>query len=58
MIMLLKLLLAVGGVYFLAEGLANIYYWHSKPTRTLFQLGRLLRAVFGFVLILLAVWGP
>lgn len=56
--MLLKLLLAVGGVYFLAEGLANIYYWHSKPTRTLFQLGRLLRAVFGFVLILLAVWGP
>jgi|GEM_PF-1888976 len=57
MITLLKLLVLLSGVFFAVEGASNLIYWRDKPTRQLFQLGRLVRTVLGVLVILLSLFG-
>jgi hypothetical protein len=57
MILPLKVLLCLFGLFYAFEGVSNVFYWSSRESRRLFQLGRLLRAVFGFVLIVISVAG-
>lgn len=56
MIALLRVLLALFGLFYLVEGSCNVFYWKNRDSRHLFQLGRLLRAVLGFIIVLVAVW--
>lgn len=57
MILSLKVLLFLGGLYVLVEGSANLLYWQNKPTRRIFQAGRFVRALAGFIIILIVAWG-
>ena len=44
------------GFFFLIEGLANIIYWYKNGTGikddNYWQLGRLLRMIFGIILVI------
>jgi hypothetical protein len=57
MILLLKVLLFLAGLYVLVEGSANLAYWQNKPTRYVFQVGRFVRAFAGFIIVLISIWG-
>lgn len=57
MILPLKVLLFLCGMYFLTEGALNLWYWKNRPTRPIFQIGRFLRALAGFIIILISVLG-
>jgi hypothetical protein len=57
MILPLKVLLCLFGLFYVFEGLSNVFYRSSRESRRLFQLGRVLRALFGFSLILISIMG-
>jgi large-conductance mechanosensitive channel len=55
--MLIRVFLCLFGLFYILEGSCNVFYWKNRESRRLFQLGRLLRAVFGFVIIAVSVLG-
>jgi len=57
MTVLIRVFLCLFGLFYTLEGSSNVYYWKNRESRHLFQLGRLLRAVFGIVIVVVSVWG-
>lgn len=56
MILLLKILICLTGLYFAIEGSMNVVYWRDK-THRLFQAGRIIRFTLGCLLIVIAILG-
>lgn len=48
-----KVILSGVGTFVMLEGAANIWYWWDDKHPWYFQLGRLLRTVLGFVVIVI-----
>jgi len=44
-------LIAVIGLFFVAEGLANLVYWRADAHPWFFQAGRVVRVALGMVLV-------
>jgi hypothetical protein len=53
-----ELVLHGAGVFLMLEGMADLWYWYTRPTRRLFQCGRFGRVVAGFLILLVSfLWG-
>ncbi|HMA05519.1 MAG TPA: hypothetical protein VKO45_06280 [Methanomicrobiales archaeon] len=53
----MNLVIACIGLFFSAEGAANILYWRTDNHPWYFQAGRFVRVALGVVLITMAVAG-
>jgi hypothetical protein len=54
---LTRVFLCLFGLFYMLEGFSNVFYWKNRESRRLFQLGRLLRAIFGLGLVLISLAG-
>lgn len=57
MMILPKTLLLLTGLFFATEGASNLVYWRNRPTRRIFQFGRLARTSLGVLIIAISVLG-
>jgi uncharacterized membrane protein HdeD (DUF308 family) len=53
----MNLIIACIGLFFAAEGVANILYWWTDNHPWFFQAGRFVRVALGLVLIIIGVAG-
>jgi hypothetical protein len=53
----MNLIITCIGLFFTAEGAANILYWRTDNHPWYFQVGRFVRVVLGLVLIITGVSG-
>jgi uncharacterized protein YjeT (DUF2065 family) len=52
----MNLIIACIGLFFLIEGLANIFYWWTDNHPWYFQAGRFVRVALGLVLVIMGIY--